>query len=61
MSIDIIKDKIIKNLGNEVFIKHNEGRNKIYEYSGRIVEVYNNIYKSILQRVSSSPASRRQC
>lgn len=44
MSIDIIKDKINNNLGNEILIKHNEGRNKIFEYKGKIIEVYNNVF-----------------
>lgn len=27
-----------------VKVIHNEGRNKIYEYKGKITEVYNNIF-----------------
>ena len=44
MDIDKIKEDINKNIGNEVKIIHNEGRNKIYEYTGKVVEVYNNIF-----------------
>ena len=44
MSIEKIKSNINSNLGREILIVHNEGRNKIYEYSGKLVEVYNNIF-----------------
>ena len=44
MTIDKIKCSINDNLGQEVKVIHNEGRNKIYEYSGKVVEVYNNIF-----------------
>lgn len=44
MNIEKIKEDINKNIGNEVKIVHNEGRNKIYEYSGKVIEVYNNIF-----------------
>lgn len=44
MTIEKIKRDINDNLGNDVKIVHNEGRNKIYEYSGKVVEVYNNIF-----------------
>ncbi len=44
MTIEKIRKDINKNLGNEVKIIHNEGRNKIYEYTGKVVEVYNNIF-----------------
>lgn len=44
MTIEKIKRDINDNLGNDVKIIHNEGRNKIYEYSGKVVEVYNNIF-----------------
>jgi len=44
MTIDKIKESINNNLGNEIMVTHNEGRNKIYEYTGRLVEVYNNIF-----------------
>ncbi len=44
MTIEKIKDNINDNLGNEIVITHNEGRNKIYEYTGKIIEVYNNIF-----------------
>lgn len=44
MTIEKIRKDINKNLGNYVKIIHNEGRNKIYEYTGKVVEVYNNIF-----------------
>ena len=44
MTIDAIKSNISKNVGNDVNIIHNEGRNKIYKYNGKIVEVYPNIF-----------------
>ena len=36
--------KIIENKGNSIRVVHNEGRNKIYEYRGKIIEVYPNIF-----------------
>ena len=44
MTIDKIRRNINRNLGNNIKIVHNEGRNKIYEYEGKIIEVYNNIF-----------------
>ena len=44
MTIEKIKRSISNNLGNEIMIVHNEGRNKVYEYTGKLVEVYNNIF-----------------
>ena len=44
MTIEKIKRDINHNMGNEVRVIHNEGRNKIYECNGKIVEVYNNIF-----------------
>ena len=44
MTIDKIRRNINRNLGNNIKIVHNEGRNKIYEYEGKIVEVYSNIF-----------------
>lgn len=44
MTIDAIREKIVRNVGNSIKVVHNEGRNKIYEYSGKIVEVYPNIF-----------------
>ena len=44
MTIEKIKSDINHNMGNEVRVIHNEGRNKIYECNGKIVEVYNNIF-----------------
>ena len=44
MTIEKIKDNINKNLGNHIEVIHNEGRNKVYEYTGKLVEVYNNVF-----------------
>ena len=44
MTIDTIKKKIHNNVGNNVKVVHNEGRNKIYEYRGKVIEVYPNIF-----------------
>lgn len=44
MTIDTIKKNISKNIGNSIKVVHNEGRNKICEYDGKIVEVYPNIF-----------------
>ena len=42
--INNIKNVIRKNIGNRIFVKYNEGRNKIFFYSGVIVEVYDNVF-----------------
>ena len=44
MTIDKIREDINNNMGNVAVITHNEGRNKIYEYEGKVVEVYRNIF-----------------
>ena len=44
MNIEKIRRDINKGLGRDVVVTHNEGRNKIYEYEGKVVEVYNNIF-----------------
>ena len=44
MTIEKIRKNIHNNMGNVAFIKHNEGRNKILEYKGRVIEVYRNIF-----------------
>ncbi len=44
MTIEKIRRDINDNLGNDIKIIHNEGRNKIYEYNGKVIEVYNNIF-----------------
>ena len=44
MEIDTIRNDITNKLGNYVEVLHNEGRNKVYKYRGRIVEVYSNIF-----------------
>ena len=44
MTIEKIKKDINHNMRKEVKVNHNEGRHKIYEFNGKIVEVYNNIF-----------------
>ena len=44
MTIEKIRSSISDNLGNDIKVIHNEGRNKIYEYNGKVIEVYNNIF-----------------
>ena len=44
MTIEKIREDISNNIGNVAVITHNEGRNKIYEYEGKVVEVYRNIF-----------------
>lgn len=44
MTIDEIKEKIKKNIGNNVTIKHNIGRNKIEKYKVTIKKTYPNIF-----------------
>ena len=44
MTIEAIKKNIHNNVGNNIKVVHNEGRNKIYEYKGKVVEVYPNIF-----------------
>jgi uncharacterized protein Veg len=56
MTIEKIRSNINKNLGNEIKVIHNEGRNKIYEYEGKLVEVYNNIF-IILDNTNDSKRS----
>ena len=44
MTIDTIRDDITNHIGNEILVIHNEGRNRILEYRGKVVEVYHNIF-----------------
>ena len=44
MTIEAIRDNIHNHIGNEVKITHNEGRNRILEYEGKVIEVYRNIF-----------------
>jgi len=44
MTIEKIREDIHNNMGNVAFITHNEGRNKVLEYEGKVVEVYRNIF-----------------
>jgi uncharacterized protein Veg len=44
MNIDIVKEELESNIGKEVYIKYNLGRNKIEKYSAIIKELYNYIF-----------------
>ena len=44
MTIEKIRKNIHNNMGNVAVITYNEGRNKIQEYEGRVIEVYQNIF-----------------
>ena len=44
MTIEKIRSNIHNNMGNVAVITHNEGRNKIQEYEGEVIEVYQNIF-----------------
>ncbi len=44
MSIDNIRNVIYNNIGNSVKVTYNEGRNRVFVYRGKIVEVYNNVF-----------------
>jgi len=47
--IEKIRNDIKNNVGNYVNVVHNDGRNKIYEYKGKLVEIYNNIFIIMLE------------
>jgi len=44
MTLQEIKKKVNNNIGNNVTIKYNLGRNKIEKYNVKIKETYNNIF-----------------
>ena len=44
MTLQEIKKTVNKNIGNNVTIKYNMGRNKIEKYNVKIKETYNNIF-----------------
>ena len=44
MTLQEIKTKVNNNIGNNVTIKYNMGRNKIEKYKVRIKETYNNVF-----------------
>lgn len=44
MTIEKIRDDIHNHMGNVAKITHNEGRNRIMEYEGEVIEVYRNIF-----------------
>ena len=44
MNINVIREKIESNLGKEVFIRYNLGRNKIEKYNAKIKVIYNYVF-----------------
>lgn len=44
MTLQEIKEKVNKNIGNEVTIKYNIGRNRIEKYNVKIKQTYKNIF-----------------
>ena len=44
MTLQEIKNKVNNNIGNEVIIRYNIGRNRIEKYNVRIKEAYKNIF-----------------
>lgn len=44
MTLQEIKEKVNKNIGNDVTIKYNIGRNRIEKYNVKIKETYKNIF-----------------
>ena len=44
MTLQEIKDKVSDNIGNDVIIKCNLGRNKFVKYRAKIKETYKNVF-----------------
>lgn len=44
MNINVIKKELEDNIGRDVTIKYNMGRNKIEKYNAKIKELYNYIF-----------------
>lgn len=44
MTLQEIKDKVSDNIGNDVVIKCNLGRNKFEKYHAKIKETYKNVF-----------------
>ncbi len=44
MTIDGIREHIRRNIGNDIMVTYNEGRNKVSFYYGKVVEVYPNVF-----------------
>jgi len=44
LNINLVKKELEKNIGKEVVIKYNLGRNKIEKYNAMIKELYNYIF-----------------
>ncbi len=54
MNLDIIREKISKNIGKEVVVTHYGIRNKINRYRGKLYKVYPNIFSIIEDGVEKS-------
>lgn len=44
MTLQEIKEKVNKNIGNNVTIKYNIGRNRIEKYNVKIKQTYKNLF-----------------
>ena len=44
MTLQEIKNKVNNNIGNEVTIRYNIGRNRIEKYNVKIKEAYKNVF-----------------
>lgn len=44
MTLQEIKEKVNNNIGNDVTIKYNIGRNRIEKYNVKIKETYKNVF-----------------
>ena len=44
MTLQEIKKKVNNNIGNNVTIKYNLGRNKYDEFDGTIIKIYNSLF-----------------
>jgi uncharacterized protein Veg len=44
MTLQEIKNKVSNNIGNDVVIRYNLGRNKVEKYNVRITKTYKNVF-----------------
>lgn len=44
MTLQEIKNKVSENIGNDVVIRYNLGRNKVEKYNVKIKETYKNVF-----------------
>ena len=58
MTIEKIRENIYENMGNEIKVVYNEGRNRFVSYEGRVIEVYPNIF-IVLDRMHKRSFSYR--